>query len=257
MFYKNKVFLYILIIILIIVLGKQYYDYKIEQKENQILKVLNEKTKQINSLFKEKTKTLEKLAKDLEQVPLEKQLHLKLMKKANKEMGTHSIFSGFKNGLYFDTQGYWIEGFDPRLRPWYLETLKNNKTIISGPMYYTDISGQTIAWWSLSTILYKEKEALGVVSSEFLSDMILPYLKELNMTDFENLFLFHSKSEIIFTAKNKDNELKNIKEFFSKKLLRKIKEKEELVFINKEKSKKTFIIKIKDYDWVLCAIKKD
>ena len=257
MLYKNNFFLYFFIIVLIVILSKQSYDYKIEQKENQMLKTLDEKTKQINLLFEKKKKTLEELAKNLEEVPLEKQLHLKLMKKANKKMGTHSIFSSFKNGLYFDTQNYWEEGFEPRLRPWYLETLKNNQTTITGPMYYSDISGQTIAWWSLATVLYKGKEVLGVISSELLSYTILPYLKKLNINNFENLFLFNNKSGIIFTAINKDNELKNIREFFSKQLLKEIRENKKLAFIHKDNSKKTFIIKLEGSPWVLSAIKKD
>lgn len=259
MFSKNKNFSYIsAIFVIVILITYQYLDYKIEEKENLIIQSLNKKSLEIDSWLQKKKSLLEKLALDLESIPLRKDSHLELMNETNRQMKTHSIFSGFSNGLYFDTQGYWVEGFDPRNRPWYIETLENKKTTVSGPMYYNDISGQTIVWWSVSTMLLRKTRPIGVIGSEFLPEMIAKHLKEIDTKNIKNLFLFNSNTGIIVSAIDKENELKYIQDIYSEEIFKNIKESKsnKVTFLYKNVSKKAFISKLKESAWILCAIKE-
>lgn len=255
--FKKKLSLYLFIIFFItIIFAARFFQIKNDQEE-QIIQLVQKQTSQIDQWILTKKNHLEKLSKNLEKVDYDKEIHLELMKKTNKLMDTNSIFSGFTNGKYFDTQGYWIENFDPRTRPWYIETLKNNKTTISGPMYYNDISGQKISWWSISSIFLKDNKPFGVLGSEILPDMMNKHLKTNFTNNLENLFLFHKDTGIIVSAINRDIELQTIQTIFSKEAFKKFSQlKNKISFSNHGKKKIAYIKSLKEAPWILCAIKK-
>jgi len=253
---KKKNFLYFFIIFLITIIFTILFFQIKQNQENLIIQSLEKQSYKIDTWILKKKIFLEKLSKNLEKIDYNKETYLKLMKETNKQMLTHSIFSGFNTGKYIDTQGYWIDNFDPRKRPWYIETLKNKNTTISGPMYYNDISGQRIAWWSISSILLKDNKPFGVVSSEILPDMIIEQLNEINIKDIERFFLFHKQTGTIVSSIDRDLELKYIQDIFSEEIFEKLTKKHiKTVFSTNNKSKVAYTSSLKEAPWILCIIK--
>lgn len=205
-----------------------------------------------------KKRLMENLTKSLELIMFSKTRHLEFMKKTNKIMKTNSVFSGFKNGLYFDTQGYWINNFDPRLRPWYIKTVKNKKTTISGPMYYNDISGEQITWWAISVPFFKEGSIFGVINVEILPEDIREQLEDIYSSEFEDVFIFHKKTGRILFSIQKEKELKFIQDLYSKDIYSKFKNSEykKINFFYQEYSKIAYIFNLKEAPWILCGIRK-
>lgn len=158
--------------------------------------------------------------KNIENKNYNKEVFLKIMKETNKKMKTHSVFLGLEDGNYLDTQGYWIDGFDPRVRPWYIETIKQEKTTITGPMYYNDISGQEINWWAISSLIKKEGKNYGVISSEINPEMLIKLLNDIKHSKIEDLFLFDKNSGIIIASIKGENELKLVQNIFLKSFLK-------------------------------------
>jgi len=255
--FKKRNFLYLFIIFLIITISAiQFLQIK-EDQEKKIIQSLKKQSFELDKWLLKKKISLEKLSKNLGNIDYDKETYLELMKKTNKKMGTNSIFSGFQNGEYIDTQGYWIDNFDPRKRPWYIETLQNKETTFSGPMFYNDISGQKIVWWAISSALLKNNKSFGVVSSEILPDMIIKHLKDVQLDDLEQLFLFHKKTGIIISAINRDLELKHVQDIFSVRIFEKLSKTKEtkIKFNNKNQSKTAYKSHITEAPWILCIIK--
>lgn len=232
-----------------------YNDLK---KEDETHHSFNVKVIELDSWISEKKRLIENLTKSLELITYSKERHLEFMKKTNKIMKTNSVFSGFKNGLYFDTQGYWINDFDPRVRPWYMETLKNKKTTISGPMYYNDISGEKITWWAISVPFFKDGDIFGVVNVEILPEDIRKQIKDVYSNQFEDVFIFHKKTGRILFSIQKEKELQFIQDVFSKDIFNKFRdtEDEKIVFNYQHYSKLAYLFNLKEAPWVLCGIRK-
>ncbi len=256
MFKKRNSLYFFIIFLITTIFILQYLQIREDQKK-QIIQSLKNQSLKLDAWLLKKKNFLEKLSKDLGNMDYDKETYLDLMKETNKKMGTNSIFSGFKNGEYIDTQGYWIDNFDPRKRPWYIETLQNKETTFSGPMYYNDISGQRIVWWAISSVLSKDNKPFGVVSSEILPDMIIEHLKDIQLDDLEHIFLFHKKTGIIISAINRDIELKHVQDIYSMKIFEDfLKTKEtKIKFKYKNQSKTAYTFHLTEAPWILCIIK--
>ncbi len=256
MFKKRNSLYFFIIFLITTIFIIQYLQIK-EDQEKKIIQSLNKQSLNLDAWLLKKKNFLEKLSKDLGNMNYDKETYLDLMKDTNKKMGTNSIFSGFKNGEYIDTQGYWIDNFDPRKRPWYIETLQNKETTFSGPMYYNDISGQQIVWWAISSVLSKDNEPFGVVSSEILPDMIIEHLKNIQLDDLEHIFLFHKETGIIISAINRDIELKYVQDIFSVRIFEKFQNTNEtkIEFKYKNQSKTAYKAHLTEAPWILCIIK--
>lgn len=261
MFSKNKKLLATFIILTISLgVGYQLFLYTMQQKkEEQMIQVLTIKTHQIDAWLSSKKRLIENLSTSLELVNYNKETHLPFMQKTNTIMDTHSVFSGFADGQYIDTQGYWMENFDPRTRPWYKDTIGTKKTTISGPMYYNDISGQKITWWSISSAFFKNGKPFGVISSEILPSMITKQLKEVFNKDLKHLFLFHKETGLIIAAMEPIEENKYIQDIFSKELTNKLltKKEDKINFINQGLQSFAYTHKLYEAPWALCAIWKE
>jgi methyl-accepting chemotaxis protein len=255
-FTKKKELLYILIpLIILLSIGYGFYIYNLQQKEEkQIIQSLMTKSTELDNWFVDKKKILKNLAKSLGTVKYDKKIHLKLMNKELKDMTTNSIFTGYEDGKYFDTQGYWSDGFDPRTRPWYKETFNNKKITITGPMYYNDISGQKVRWWGLSAGLFKEAKPFGVVSGEILPKMLRKYLKEIHNDKIEHLFLFNKKTGLILSAINRNKELKHVQNIFSEELFNNLLQNKRISFVDNHINKIAYTSRLVEAPWILCAI---
>ncbi|ADG94421.1 hypothetical protein Arnit_2773 [Arcobacter nitrofigilis DSM 7299] len=254
--FKRSNFLYFFIIFLISIIFSIQYFYKKQKEEQYLIQVNQNKSKQINNWILEKKHFMEKLSKNIENKNYNKEVFLKIMKETNKKMKTHSVFLGLEDGNYLDTQGYWIDGFDPRVRPWYIETIKQEKTTITGPMYYNDISGQEINWWAISSLIKKEGKNYGVISSEINPEMLIKLLNDIKHSKIEDLFLFDKNSGIIIASIKGENELKLVQNIFSKKFFENLPKTKETSLIKVDENRKAIVTNLKEAPWILCMIVK-
>lgn len=232
-------------------------NLSMQKQEKQLDINLQSKVKQLDAWFHEKKQLLKNLACTLELVDFSGKTYLPFMRKTLNLMEVNSIFCGFSDGQYFDTQGYWIQGFDPRKRPWYIETINTNQITTSGPMYYTDITGKKITWWAFSSVLKNTSEPFGVVSIELLPPMLNSQLKQPSI-DGIDLLLIDKKSHYIIASTHKYYEGKLFQDVFSPKVLKELKLSKEKSYITKINNYafKIYRYPLKEVPWILCAIQK-
>lgn len=255
---KKKLFLFIVFLLVICTILIQLNSHLSLQKQERQLNInLQSKVKQLDAWIHEKKQLLKNLAYTLELVDFSGKTYLPFMQKTLNLMEVNSIFSGFSDGQYFDTQGYWIKGFDPRTRPWYKETINTDKITTSGPMYYTDITGKKITWWAFSSVLKRFSKPFGVVSVEVLPSMLNSQLKKPSI-DGIDLLLIDKKTHHIIASTHKYYEEKLCKDVFSPKVLKEIKllkDKPYVTNINNH-AFKIYLYSLKEAPWLFCAIKR-
>lgn len=258
MLIKNKrIFTIAMIFAILVGTGYFLFYYSMQhKKQEQTKQTLIIKVHQIDSWLSAKKHLIKNLASSLELVDYNKETHLPFMRKTNKIMETHSVFSGFKDGQYIDTQGYWKNNFDPRIRPWYMETINTKETTISGPMYYNDISGQKITWWSIASAFYKDGKPFGVISGEILPEMLSKQLKEVSTKSLKTVFLFQKETGMIIAAIEANKENRFIKDIFSKELVEQLQQTKNssVDFEYKGIPSMVYAFDLKEAPWVLCAI---
>lgn len=256
MLFSNKKIIISFIVtvsIIVLILFNKNTQSNEQDTQNNLKKISN----QIDHWLVLKKDLLINLAIKLGELEYKKEAHLPLMKEYNNKMQTNSIFSGFKDGQYFDTQGYWVKGFDPRIRPWYYETMNNQDITISGPMHYTDLIGQKVTWWGISSVIYKDKQAIGVISSEILSEMFEQFFKYSIPIRRKNVLLFNKNDGIIIYTHHKEYEYKRIQNISNKDILKLIKKSQDGI-INYQfmgEKKRMYFYRLKQAPWILCEIK--
>ncbi len=90
--------------------------------------------------------------------------------------GVQTVFMGFESKAFADSTGWEPpEGYDPRPRPWYVETLKKNGVTVTSP--YIDLITGKLLISVTSPVRTKEGELLGVagldVSLEHIRQKVL------------------------------------------------------------------------------------
>ncbi|MBN2964699.1 methyl-accepting chemotaxis protein [Sulfurospirillum sp. T05] len=96
----------------------------------------------------------------------DKETYLKHMRQAKDTMGIYGVFGALENGEYFDTTGWWEEGYDPVKQPWYVNTIGTGKATIHGPEEYREMSGNLVRFISVNREIMKNNKPIGVISSE-------------------------------------------------------------------------------------------
>lgn len=255
---QNKI-IFVLFFLLIVYIGVVFERMASEKEEEQKLTYsLLLKKNQIDAWLYEKKQLIKNLGDSLELVNYDKESHLPFMRRTLKIIGAKSIFGGFKDGQYIDTQGYWIEGFDPRARPWYQETIDSSVPVISGPMYYTDITGEKITWWSVSSAILQNTKPFGVISAEILPSMIHEHLAVPEIKNVENWFIFHKETGLIIASMQRLEEEKQLKEIYSQEFFEHIisRKNEKTTFSVSSRILHVYTKELGEVPWILCVIKE-
>lgn len=105
------------------------------------------------------------------------------------------VYIGFEDGSFI-TGSDWIppEDYDPRTRVWYIEAVKEDKTIISDIYIDRDTGNRTI---TISSPLYLEEEFVGVISTDVFLIDIDKYLKDQLLEDGIFAYLMDENSTIL------------------------------------------------------------
>lgn len=122
--------------------------------------------KEIESFVDSKKNVIDLLSKTLASMEYDKTKYLELMTYARDTMHVYGVFGGLSNGSYFDTSGWWEEGYNPTNEPWYKMTINSNKMTIFGPEEYKEMSGRLVKYISLNKEIIKQGKPIGVISSE-------------------------------------------------------------------------------------------
>ena len=113
------------------------------------------------------------------------EVYLKYMNNARKIMNITGVFSGYYDKKYFDTNGWNPPNaeWDPQMRPWYQEAVKNNKTTSLGPLDYVDSKGQTVNYFVVAHPITHENKLLGVVATEISLNEIYTMITKVNFRE--------------------------------------------------------------------------
>ena len=122
--------------------------------------------KDIAGFIDSKKRVIELLAQTLGSIEYEKGKYLQLMTYARDTMHIYGVFGGLEDTTYFDTSGWWEEGYNPVNEPWYKMTINTNKTTIFGPQEYKEMSGRMVKYISINKEIMKDGKPIGVISSE-------------------------------------------------------------------------------------------
>lgn len=122
--------------------------------------------KELESFIDSKKSVIDFLSKTLASIEYDKTKYLELMTYAKDTMHIYGVFGGLSDGSYFDTSGWWEEGYNPANEPWYKMTINTNKTTIFGPEEYKEMSGQLVKYISINKEIIKKGKPIGIISSE-------------------------------------------------------------------------------------------
>lgn len=99
-----------------------------------------------------------------------------LLKTAKNSIDSIQVYFGLNNGLMlFDDGRLQTKGYDPRVRKWYIDAIKANKTIVSDPFIGKSSNQLTIA--ITAPIIVKGKY-IGVVAASFFVNNIYQKVKK-------------------------------------------------------------------------------
>ena len=252
---KNKVLITVTLIIVLVVsiltfIGFSSSKKNLLEKVNLELKLKVEKVaSEIDEFIKLQKKQLETQAKILNDFPYEE--HLKYMKYIHESTGYLS-FSGHIDGRYKDSTEWQVEGFDPRVRPWFKGTIDKDETTVIGPIDYINSSGEKIIYVAISKTLKKDGKAYGVFSSEVKVNQLGENLIKEKILNTGYLNLIKTNGDILFHPK-KSLIGKNMREIGAGKLLDKKLSIKNGSFNNffKNQEKRYTVATLKEVPWIV------
>ena len=257
---KNKVLITVSVIITVIIAilstigyNEAYKNFKIAVDQKLKSKVLEEATG-IDNFITDKKHLIESLADTLGSVNYDEETHLKFMKKTKEIMGIYGVFSGFSDKSYFDTQG-WIppnDEWDPRVRPWYVNTINKKETQVLGPIVYKDMQGNDIFYITASKAIMKDGKPFGVIASEIHTTQLNEKLKKVKVLNTGYLFLLDKKGKLIVHPNSKLQN-KTLNELGLSELYNEISSKKEgsSTYNFKGKEKLLYFKHLDSVDWTL------
>ena len=107
----------------------------------------------------------------------------------------HEIYIGFRNGDFISNTN-WLppDNYDPRERPWYQDTLKENKTIISN-VYVDHISNNSVI--AITTPIYIQDNFEGVLGTDLYLDDLNKMFFNIRSSDNFEPFAINAKGIIL------------------------------------------------------------
>ena len=163
------------------------------------------------------TKYLEYNPSDFQYIPSDEEVRIENyfenIKKNYDEV--NFIFLGLEDGGYIEYPRFIpSETYDPRERPWYVESMKNDEIVISDP-YTTKMTNETVVSFTKKINL---ENSSGVVGVSFTIDKMAQMIKSAKVPDTGCLVVLNSNNKVIFIPKN-PKWIKNGHETFDFKIL--------------------------------------
>lgn len=131
-----------------------------------------------------------------------------------KEDFLHPIqwsYVGFADGVLLNYPGVaqFGEGYDPRLRPWFIEGQKFIEPTCGEP--YPDASGSGYLLPCNQRVSKPNGDLLGVVGLDFLVDSVLNELELKQPEQVQQVFLLNRKGEVLFSSADKGQQVGSLK----------------------------------------------
>lgn len=190
-----------LLVALISILGGLSYYMAREELTTQIESLIKTTVELIaddkNTLYRSVFNGIEAAAKSTAEYGRnDKEQLLNLYRTAMQSTGTKDVYLGYAdNGEILDGAG-WVAGadWDSRIRPWYQEPIKNNKTVVLPP--YMDLSTKrTII--SIATPVYKDGQIFGALSGDLYLDNLIEDVLKTQIGGFGYAFMLNSAGESV------------------------------------------------------------
>jgi len=115
-------------------------------------------------------------------------------------------YIGLEEGIYAQYPGaaFFPPDFDPRKRPWYVNTLKNDGACWMPP--YIDVGGRGVLLPCTSKLINTEGKLLGVAAVEMTLDFIRHELMSIpGIQGIENTYLLNDRAEIVVDSAETSN----------------------------------------------------
>lgn len=218
---KNKMLLVVSLLILIIItviteIGYEEAHKNINERiDSELKNTMIRETVAFDSFTHEKEVLITNLAKTLENVAYTPQRQLQFMKilaDLKKEDGIYNVFSGYYDNRYIDTAG-WVppKDFQVASRPWYIDPMNSDKSVISGPFEYKDNDGSMVKYLAIGKAMHKDGKLFGVVSSEIRINALNERLRKVQIMEHGFVAILDDKGNIVVHPQ-KNLEGKNLKD---------------------------------------------
>lgn len=132
------------------------------------------------------------------------------------------VYIGLEDGTMIDG-AEWVPpaGYDPRVRPWYINAVEKGKMAVSPP--YIDMTTREMVI-ALSAPLYRDDRVIGVISNDIILDMLVKNVMNVKaaetgysfIVNSEGTFMVHPDQELLLTHSLQDTDptLRRVMEHF-------------------------------------------
>jgi len=157
----------------------------------------------LNNWFADRVNIISALGKQLgEHKSLDKEEVMPLLKVANNSMSSETTYLGLQNGeMIYESGKVPSAGYDPRIRPWYIEGMKAQKTTIMAP--FVGASSKKLTICIVSPVIYHGKK-VGVTTANILVEDAMKKVYATHyeggyayILDSEGQFIIHPKEALI------------------------------------------------------------
>ena len=120
-------------------------------------------------------------------------------------------YVGFSDGVLLNYPGVdqFGEGYDPRLRPWYISGKEFTSPTCGEP--YPDASGSGYLLPCNQRVNKPNGELLAVVGLDFLVDSVLEDLELQKPSHVKEIFLLNRKGEVLFSSQDKGKQVASLR----------------------------------------------
>ncbi|RLA72090.1 MAG: hypothetical protein DRG78_24300, partial [Epsilonproteobacteria bacterium] len=240
-------------IILDYITTKQMYDnnYSLIKAQSEMTSKLN--AKYISDYLKSKLSIIEKVSDKLIALDnIKDREKIRDILNTAKEYGEFSsLYTGYEtSGLmirYYNRDTLPKDGYDPRIRPWYKDAIKN-KSGITKP--YIDSASKKLTI-SVYKAIYKDDAFIGVVGSDIFLDKIVETVLENNINDYTFSYLLDKDSTILI---HKDKKLIFKKQKYTAEIIKSHKKELFTETSNNDNIVKLLSVKKVDFiNWYVCV----
>lgn len=175
-----------------------YVNYQLE-KENIYGSMTSEVSKingDVNNWLDGKTQVISVLGRAIENENMDKDQIRKLLIDFNQDPEISDIYLGFSDGDFISAVK-WLppEGYDPRVRPWYV-SLENKDEVTFSPPYLDYTTGE----YAVSVgkpIKNKKGEVIGVLAEDILVDTLFKRLSNIQFQEIGYAFMIDSQGNLL------------------------------------------------------------
>lgn len=175
-----------------------YFNYQLE-RENIYISMTSEVSNingDVNNWLDQKTQVIEVLSDVIEKGNLNKEEIRELITHFNQDEEISDIYIGFSDGDFLSSIEWKPpEGYDPRMRPWYISLFYEDEVTFSAP--YLDITTGEYAVSVGKKIKDSNGEVIGVLAEDILVDTLFQRLSKINFQDIGYAFMVDKSGNLL------------------------------------------------------------